>query len=229
MSLSHSARPFRDRHDAGRRLADYLGAYAGRADVVVLAIPRGGVPVAYEVARALRVRLDVIVVRKLGLPSQPELAMGAIASGGVRVLNQDVVRALGIPESVIESVAAREEAELERRERIYRAGRAALDPAGQTVILVDDGLATGSSMQAAIAAARERGAAFVVVAVPVAPPSSCREIARVADDIVCPKQPEIFMALSEWYTDFTQTSDDEVGRLLEDSLTFGTPSGDTGA
>jgi putative phosphoribosyl transferase len=228
-SLFHdSPRSFRDRHDAGRRLAAYLGAYQGRPDVLVLAIPRGGVPVAYEVARALRARLDVILVRKLGLPAQPELAMGAIASGGVRVLNQEVVGSLQIPDSVIESVAARERAELERREHAYRAGRAALDLAGQTVILVDDGLATGSSMRAAITAARERKAASVVVAVPVAPPSTCRALAHLADELVCPKQPQIFAALSEWYDDFTQTSDDEVRQLLEDALGFTNPGPDAG-
>jgi predicted phosphoribosyltransferase len=185
-----------------------------------MAIPRGGVPVAYEVAKALAVPLDVIVVRKLGLPGQPELAMGAIASGGVRVLNEDVVRALRIPERTIDSVAALETAGLERRERSYRGERPAEDPTGRTVILVDDGLATGSSMQAAIAALRARGAASIVVAVPVGPPSTCLEISRLADELVCLKHPAFFAAVGEWYADFNPTTDDEVRQLLESSHSF---------
>ena len=218
--MSDGTRQFRHRLDAGKRLAVRLVRYRNRPDVLVMAIPRGGVPVAYEVAKALAVPLDVIVVRKLGLPGQPELAMGAIASGGVRVLNEDVVRALRIPERTIDSVAALETAGLERRERSYRGERPAEDPTGRTVILVDDGLATGSSMQAAIAALRARGAASIVVAVPVGPPSTCLEISRLADELVCLKQPAFFAAVGEWYADFNPTTDDEVRQLLESSHSF---------
>jgi putative phosphoribosyl transferase len=218
--MSDGTRQFRDRHEAGKQLAARLVRYRNRTDVLVAAIPRGGVPVAYEVAKALAVPLDVIVVRKLGLPGQPELAMGAIASGGVRVLNQDVVRALRIPERTIDSVAALETAELERRERLYRGERPAEDPTGRTVILVDDGLATGSSMQAAIAAQRARGAASIVVAVPVGPRSTCLEIARLVDGLVCLKQPAFFAAVGEWYADFSPTTDDEVRQLLASSHSF---------
>ena len=207
-------RPFRDRHEAGQRLAAQLVQYRHRPDVLVMAIPRGGVPVASGVATALAAPLDVVVVRKLGLPSQPELAMGAIASGGVRVLNPDVVRALRIPDRIIDSVVGREIVELERRELMYRGDWPGMDPSGLTVILVDDGLATGSSMRAAIAALRARGAASVVVAVPVGPPSTCREITRLADDFVCPNQPASLRAVGEWYDDFSQTTDEEVRELL---------------
>jgi putative phosphoribosyl transferase len=213
-----AARRFRDRHEAGQLLAMHLVEYGNRPDVVVMAIPRGGVPVAYEVARALGAPLDVIVVRKLGLPGQPEVAMGAIASGGVRVLNQEVLEALRIPDRVIDHVAAQQSPELERRERSYRGRRAAEDPAGRTVILVDDGLATGSSMQAAIAALRARGAASIVAAVPVGPSSTCQEVSRVADRLVCLRRPADFEAVAEWYTDFAQTADEEVRRLLEANL-----------
>lgn len=216
--LSEGVRPFRDRHEAGKRLAAGLLQFRRRPDVLVMAIPRGGVPVAYEVAKTLAVPLDVIVVRKLGLPGQPELAMGAIASGGVRVLNRDVVHALRISDRIIDSVAAQETVELERRERMYRGERSGVDPGGRTVILVDDGLATGSSMQAAIAALRARKAASVVVAVPVGPRSTCREIARLADGVVCPNQPEFFVAVGEYYVNFDQTTDEEVRLLLERSL-----------
>jgi putative phosphoribosyl transferase len=218
--LSHGPQPFRDRHEAGERLATRLVEYRDRPDVLVMGLPRGGVPVAYEVAKALALPLDVIVVRKLGLPGQPELAMGAIASGGVRVLNPEVVRFLRIPDLIIDSVAARETVELERRERLYRGERAAEDPTGQTVILVDDGLATGSSMRAAIAALRVRRAASIVVAVPVGPTSTCREIARLADVLVCLNQPPFFAAVGEWYVDFAPTTDEEVRQLLESSLAF---------
>jgi putative phosphoribosyl transferase len=218
--LSDGAHRFRHRHEAGKRLAVHLVQYRNRPDVLVIAIPRGGVPVAYEVAKALAAPLDVIVVRKLGLPGQPELAMGAIASGGVRVLNQEIVRALRIPDRVIESVAAHETPELERRERVYRGERAAQDPAGRTVILVDDGLATGSSMQAAIAALRARGATSIVAAVPVGPSSTCLEIARLADGLVCLHQPAYFAAVGEWYADFAPTTDEEVRQLLGSSLSF---------
>lgn len=221
MMLSYGPRAFRDRHEAGKLLAARLLQYRNRPDVLVMAIPRGGVPVAYEVATALAAPLDVVVVRKLGLPAQPELAMGAIASGGVRVLNPDVVRALRIPDRVIDSVVAREIVEVERRELMYRGDWRGVDPSGLTVILVDDGLATGSSMRAAIAALRARGAASVVVAVPVGPPSTCREITELADDFVCPNQPASLVAVGEWYEDFSQTTDEEVRELLGESRATG--------
>ncbi len=221
---SHGPQPFRDRYEAGERLAARLVQYRDRPDLLVMALPRGGVPVAYEVAKALAIPLDVIVVRKLGLPGQPELAMGAIASGGVRVLNPDVVHALRIPDQIIDTVAARETLELERRERIYRGDRSGENAIGKTVILVDDGLATGSTMQAAIAALRARSAASIVVAVPVGPLSTCREIARLADGLVCLNQPAFFAAVGEWYLDFAPTTDEEVRQLLERSLAFRGPT-----
>ena len=205
---------FRDRTDAGRRLAARMTEYAGRSDVLVLALPRGGVPVAFEVARALRAPLDVFLVRKLGVPGQEELAMGAIASGGVRVVNEDVVRHLGIPPEVIDAVAAREQGELERRERAYRDERPAPDVRGRTVILVDDGLATGSTMRAAALALRQQGPARVVVAVPVASREACEEFRGEVDDIVCAATPEPFMGVGRWYEDFSQTTDEEVRELL---------------
>ena len=183
--------------------------------MIVLAIPRGGVPVGYEVARVLGAPLDVIVVRKLGVPFQPELAMGAIASGGVRILNHEVVDELGYPQAVVDAVAARELGELERRERAYRGDRRPLDPRGKVVILVDDGLATGSSMLAAVASVRERGAAAVVVAVPVGAEPTCRLVARAADELMCPLTPQAFVAVGQWYEDFGQTPDEEVRALLE--------------
>lgn len=221
---SHRPQPFRDRYEAGERLAARLVEYRNRRDVLVMALPRGGVPVAYAVAKALAVPLDVIVVRKLGLPGQPELAMGAIASGRVRVLNPEVVRFLRIPDRIIDSVAARETVELERRERLYRGERAAENPTHQTVILVDDGLATGSSMRAAIAALRAGGAASIVVAVPVGPSSTCREIARLANGLVCLIQPVFFAAVGEFYVDFAPTTDEEVRQLLESSRAFRAPA-----
>src|SRR3981189_654114 len=175
---------FRDRREAGRQLSQHLAAYANRPDVLVLALPRGGVPVAFEVARALHAPLDVFLVRKLGLPGREELAMGAIASGGVRVLNEDVVRALRIPENVIDAVAAAEQRELERRERLYRGDRPPPAVRGRTVILVDDGLATGSTMRAAVAALRQQGAARIVVAVPIGAPETCAEFEQEADDVI---------------------------------------------
>lgn len=214
-SVFDAMQPYRDRRAAGRRLAALLAAFRGRDDVLVLAVPRGGVPVAYEIARALQAPLDVVVVRKLGVPFQPELAMGAIASGGIRVLNSEVADELGFPDSVIEAVASHELKELERRERAYRGDRPALDPAGKIAIVVDDGLATGSSMRAAVASLRKRAAAAVVVAVPVGAESTCRQLAKLADDVVCPLQPPTFMAVGQWYEDFDQTSDDEVRRLLD--------------
>ncbi|MGZ4108930.1 MAG: erythromycin esterase family protein [Actinomycetota bacterium] len=206
---------FRDRRDAGRTLANLLQRYRDRHDVVVLALPRGGVPVAYEVASALEAPLDVFLVRKLGVPGHDELAMGAIASGGVVVLNEDVVRGLGIPAETIEAVAEREGRELERRERAYRDGRPMPDVAGRTVILVDDGLATGSSMRAAIVALRERRPARIVVAVPAAPESTCRELRVEVDEVVCATTPSPFYAVGQSYWEFDQVTDEEVRELLE--------------
>ena len=208
-------RPFANRHEAGVELASKLRQYAGRDDVVVLALPRGGVPVAFEVAEALDAPLDIFLVRKLGLPGHPELAMGAIASGGVLVVNDDVVRWYGVPDRVIEVVARDEQAELERRDREYRQGRPLIDLRGKTVLLVDDGLATGSTMKAAVGAVRQHGPAHVVVAVPVGAPSSCHEFADITDEIVCARTPEPFSAVGQWYRDFSQTTDEEVRELLD--------------
>jgi len=205
---------FRDRQDAGRQLAARLGHYAGRDEIVVLALPRGGVPVAYEVALELGAPLDVFLVRKLGVPGHEELAMGAIASGGVVVLNDDVVGALGITPDVIDRVATRERRELERREREYRDDRPPPDVRGRVVILIDDGLATGSTMRAAIAALRRGGPGRIVVAVPVGPPEACAEFGKEADEAVCALEPEPFYSVGAWYDDFTQTTDDEVRDLL---------------
>jgi len=209
--------PFIDRREAGRALAPQLQKYAGRDDVVVLALPRGGVPVAYEVANALGAPLDVFLVRKLGTPGHRELAMGAIASGGVRVLNEDVVRWYGIPEDAIEAVAREEAEELQRRERAYREGRVAPDLANRIVILVDDGLATGSTMRAAAQAMRAHHPARVVVAVPVGAPQTCRELSEVADEVICAHMPEPFSAVGQWYLNFDQTDDREVRDLLQQS------------
>ncbi len=224
---------FADRTDAGRRLAGALTALQG-TDAVVLGLPRGGVPVAYEVARGLGTPLDVLLVRKLGVPGHPELAMGAIATGGVRVLNQEVIAPLGIPPAVVEEVAAREGAELVRRERAYRSGRAPLDVAGKVVVVVDDGLATGSTMRAAVAALRAMGPSGpvsgmegpsgpvsgmeapqrVVVAVPVGAGETCAALAAEADEVVCARMPTSFRAVGEWYEDFSETSDDDIRALL---------------
>jgi putative phosphoribosyl transferase len=212
--------PFRDRAEAGRLLAETLREYANGDDVVVLALPRGGVPVGFEVAKALNAPLDVFVVRKLGLPGQEELAMGAIASGGARVLNRDVVRALGIPDEVIEQVTQEEQRELERREREYRDGRPPIDVRGRTVILVDDGLATGSSMRVAVLVLKQKEPAQIVVAVPVAPRETCRELESVADRVVCAVTPEPFWGVGQWYADFSQTSDEEVRDLLRRAASF---------
>ena len=205
---------FHDRADAGRQLLSRLGLYAGRGDVLVLGLPRGGIPIAYEVARGLGAPLDVFVVRKLGVPGQEELAMGAIATGGVRVVNHDVVDALAIPPAAIDRVAAEEGRELERRQRSYRDGRPEPVVAGRTVILVDDGLATGSTMRAAVAALRQLAPARVVVAVPVAARSTCDELRGEVDDVVCLATPEPFMAVGRFYDDFSQTTDEEVRELL---------------
>lgn len=210
-------RLFQDRREGGRVLASRLAWYAGQPDVLVLGLPRGGVPVAFEVARALAAPLDVLPVRKLGVPGHEELAMGAIASGGIRVLNQDVVDGLHIPESAIDRVAAEQQRELERRERLYRGDRPAPELRGKTVIVVDDGLATGSTMRAAVAALRQRGPARIVVAVPTAPEPSCAAFAVEADECVCADLPEWFQAVGQSYEDFDQTSDAEVQSLLAES------------
>lgn len=205
---------YRDRIEAGKRLAERLADYAYRPDVLVLALPRGGVPVAFEVAHALRAPLDIFLVRKLGVPGHEEFAMGAIATGGVRVLNEDVVNYLRIPGEVIDAVAADELRELERRERAYRGERLAPDVKGKTVILVDDGLATGSTMRAAAAALRQQQPARIVVAVPVSAPQTCDEYRMGVDEIVCAVTPEPFYAVGQWYSDFSQTTDEEVRELL---------------
>ena len=208
---------FNDRAEAGRVLAEQLRHYAGRPDVIVLALPRGGVPVAYEVARALHAPLDIFVVRKLGIPGHEELAMGAVATGGVRVLNDQVVKGLSIPGFVIDAVANWELLELERRERLYRGNRPPPEVRGKTVILVDDGLATGSTMLAAVQALRKLGPASIVVAVPVASPDTCQLLKEYVDETVCPATPEPFYAVGLWYRDFSQTTDEEVRELLERS------------
>jgi putative phosphoribosyl transferase len=213
---SSSARRFADRRDAGKELVARLLTYRGRGDVVILALPRGGVPVAFEIAEALDAPLDIFVVRKLGLPEYPELAMGAIASGGVRVLNQDVVDEYGIPDVAIDAVARHELAELERREREYRRGRALIDIRDRIVILVDDGLATGSTMRAAVQAVRAYRPARVIVAVPVGAPTTSEEFADITDQTVCARTPEPFTAVGMWYRDFSQTTDDEVRALLQE-------------
>jgi erythromycin esterase-like protein/predicted phosphoribosyltransferase len=205
---------FRDRREAGRLLAERLAAYANRPDVLVLALPRGGVPVAYEVAQALGTPLDVFVVRKLGVPGYEELAMGAIATGGVRVLNDQLVERLGIPAHMIDAIAARERQELARRERLYRGGRPPPDVRGRTAILVDDGLATGATMHAGIEALRQQKPARIIVAIPTASPETCEEMKAKADDVICAITPEPFHAVGRWYQDFSQTTDEEVSVLL---------------
>ena len=206
---------YKNRAEAGRKLAQALSDYAGRADVVVLGLPRGGVPVAYEVAKTLEAPLDVFIVRKLGVPGQEELAMGAIASGGVRVLNDEVVRGLSISEEEIQSIAEKEHAELERRERAYRGERARVDLKNKIAILVDDGLATGASMRAAVSGLRQHNPDKIVVAVSTAPPETCREFEDLADQVICLQTPSPFMGVGAWYADFPQTTDDQVRDLLE--------------
>ena len=207
-------RAFEDRREAGRALAARLRSYAGRSDVVVLALPRGGVPVAFPVAEALDAPLDLFLVRKLGTPGHRELAMGAIASGGVRVVNDEVVRWYGISPAAIDEVAREEEQELRRREAAYREGQDAVALTGQVVILIDDGLATGSTMTAAVQAVRQFAPARVIVAVPVGARDTCAALAAIADEVVCVRTPEPFSAVGQWYSDFNQTSDDEVRQLL---------------
>jgi len=205
---------YRDRVDAGKQLAKRLTDFADRDDVLVLALPRGGVPVAYEVAKALHVPMDIFLVRKLGVPGHEELAMGAISTGGVRVLNDDIVSYLRIPRDVIDAVAAGELKELERREREYRGDRPEPDVRGKTVILIDDGLATGSTMRAAAAALRQQNPTRIIVAVPVSAPQTCDEYRMGVDEIICARTPEPFFGVGMWYEDFSQTTDDEVRDLL---------------
>lgn len=218
--MSHHAL-FRDRIDAGRRLASPLQQYAGRNDAIVLALPRGGVPVGFALAQELRLPLDVFLVRKLGVPGQEELAMGAVASGGVRVVNGEVVRELNISPQQIERVAESEQQELERRARVFREGHPQFDVREKIVILVDDGLATGSTMRAGVKALREAAPAQIVVAVPVGAGPTCDLLRSEADHVVCLTTPENFFAVGQWYSDFTQTSDEEVKDLLRRAREIG--------
>jgi putative phosphoribosyl transferase len=218
------SRRFRDRKDAGRQLAAKLAAYAGDPSVLVLGLPRGGVPVAFEVAAALQAPLDVFVVRKLGVPGHRELAMGALASGGVRVLNPEVINALHIPAAMIDAVAAQEQQELDRQQQAYRGEAPFPSITGRTVIVVDDGLATGSTMRAAVRALRQSHPARVVVAVPVGAAETCRSLAREADQVVCCSVPETFYAISLWYEEFSQTTDQEVRDLLEAAASVVAPT-----
>lgn len=206
--------PFSDRTDAGKYLASKLVAHQGRADLLVLALPRGGVPVGFEVALALHAPLDVFIVRKLGVPGHEELAIGAISSGGAKVLDEYLIRELGITDEELSRVIAREERELERRELEYRGNKPPVSVKGRTVILVDDGLATGYTMRAAVAALKLEGAAQIVVGVPVAPPETCDSFRLEVDEIVCATTPEPFLAVGLWYRDFSQTTDEEVRELL---------------
>jgi putative phosphoribosyl transferase len=212
---------YADRRDAGKHLAGRLAAYAGREDVLVLALPRGGVEVGYEVARALGCPLDVLVVRKIGLPGREELAVGAVAAGGVLVVDVEVARSYGVDSHALADLRDRAVQELDRREREYRAERPALPVAGKVAIVVDDGLATGSTMLAAVKALRERGPRSIVVAVPVGPPSVCRRLTAVADEVVCVQTPAQLWAVGSWYLDFHQTGDDEVRGLLRMALEAG--------
>jgi putative phosphoribosyl transferase len=208
-------RRFRDRLDAGGQLAAKLSAHAHRPDVLVLGLPRGGVPVAYEVARALDVPLDILVVRKLGVPGEEELAMGAIAAGGGRVLNCDVVQVLGLSDDVITAATAREQRELMRREHLYRRDRPPPDLRGRTVILVDDGIATGATMRAAIAAVRQQGPAGVVVATPVAAATTCEDLLAEGNEVVAVQTPGVLFAIGLWYEEFAQTTDSEIQMVLD--------------
>jgi putative phosphoribosyl transferase len=205
---------FKNRAQAGKLLAQALGEYAHRADVVVLALPRGGVPVAFVVASALGAELDILIVRKLGMPGHEEYAIGAVGSGGVRVLQPGVPGLLGVTREQVEAITAREVAEIGRRDRLYRGARPPPQLQGRTVILVDDGIATGATMQAAVQLARKQGAGRVVVAVPVAPPDTAQVMADQVDELVCPEQPMFFRSVSQWYREFDQTSDEEVQDLL---------------
>jgi len=207
-------RRFTDRADGGRQLAALLTPYADRDDVVVLALPRGGVPVAFEIARSLHAPLDVFLVRKLGVPGHPELAMGAIASGGVRVLSHDIISQLVVTPEAVEAATERERIELDRRDRMYRRDRPPTPLAGRTAILVDDGLATGATMEAAIQAVRQANPARVVVAAPVGAAETCQRLRALADEVVCASIPDYFQAVGQWYDRFDQTSDEEVIELL---------------
>jgi putative phosphoribosyl transferase len=211
---------FRDRAEAGQLLAQQLSAYAHRADVLILALPRGGVPIAYEISQALQVPLDICLVRKLGVPGQKELAMGAIAANEVMVLNESVVRSLHISQQVILEVAAAERQELERRNRAYRKDRTAPVVENHIVILVDDGIATGATVRAAIATLKQQHPQKIVVAVPVSPPSSCKSLKAIVDEVVCLLQPPELSSIGQWYEDFSQTTDQEVCYLLERSMSL---------
>jgi predicted phosphoribosyltransferase len=218
-------RVFRNRREGGQVLAGLLAGYRGRPDTVVLGLPRGGVPVAYEIATALHAPLDVMVVRKLGVPGHEELAMGAIASGGVQVINEEVVRHLGLTPAILAAVAAVEQQELARREQAYRGGRLPVAIEGRTVILVDDGLATGSTMRAAVTALRRRRPAGIVIAVPIAAHETCEELRLEVDEIVCAMTPTPFYGVGEWYEEFDQTRDEEVRDLLERAALVSQKSG----
>ncbi len=209
---------FADRTDAGNRLADRLRRYADHPGLLVLALPRGGVPVAAEIAKKLRAPLDLFLVRKLGVPGREELALGAIASGGIRILNDEVVETLGLRPSVIDAVAEKEKRELARRERLYRGSRSPLSVAGRTVILVDDGLATGATMKAAVKALKLQSPERLIVAVPVGAPETCRNLEASVDELVCLWKPHPFQAVGEWYHDFSQTTDDDVINLLAQTV-----------
>ncbi|MBD2678065.1 MULTISPECIES: phosphoribosyltransferase [Nostoc] len=214
---------FKDRRFAGQLLAKELAAYANRSDVVVLGLPRGGVPVAFEVAKALNAPLDILVVRKLGVPDQEELAMGAIAPGGVRILNKHIINVVNISDEVIARVAVQEERELERREQLYRGNRPFPDLRGRTVILVDDGLATGATMWAAVVAVRKQQPAAIVIAVPVAAPETCEQLEPEVDQIACVSKPSPFYSVGLWYENFPQTTDQEVRELLIKAANNGQP------
>ncbi|MEA2295844.1 MAG: hypothetical protein QOE86_3483, partial [Solirubrobacteraceae bacterium] len=214
MATTTTARRFRNRVKAGRELAERLSQYAGRDDVIVLGLPRGGVPVAFEVARALSAPLDVYLVRKLGVPGHEEMAMGAIATGGTRVLNKQLIESLDIPPEWIEAIDAKERRELERRDRLYRGDRPPPDIAGNTVIVVDDGLATGSTMVAAVHAIRQDDPAKIVVAVPVADPDVCEGLRKLADEVVCLSTPRPLRSVGSWYDDFSQLTDEDVREML---------------
>ncbi len=215
MTVDRLRTGFRDRVEAGDELATALGEFQGRTDITVLGVARGGLPVAARVAAALMAPLDVAVVRKLGFPGQPELAMGAIGPGGVRVMNAEVMSVYPVPSKVVEATAKREQVELERRERLYRDGRPAADLRGRTIVIVDDGLATGSTMLAAVASVRAQAPASIVVAVPVSSNSARRAVEAVADRVVCLISTDFFFAVGQWYEDFSQTTDEDIQWLLE--------------
>lgn len=210
---------FTNRTEAGKLLADALSGYAGRRDILILALPRGGVPVAYEVANALSAPMDLWLVRKLGVPGQEELALGALAGKNIRVLNYDIIDLLNIDETIIDTIVAREQTELERRNRLYRQGKPPPAIEGKTIIIIDDGLATGATMRVAISSLRQAGAAWIIAAVPVGAVSPCGKIEEEADELICLHTPEPFYGVGQWYNDFSQTSDDEVLALLNNAAT----------